>query len=370
MLKRILKFVGIFLLLLVLVVTIAYFTMSRMPKNADITKEMHDTELQSMYSMGRFIAKLMSTERGVRVFNSLTASGATGDIEGVQSEERFIKSSEGHDIRVRIFRPINADKKLPAMLYSHGGGYLSGYPEQALEIIKDFMEIRDVVVVAPAYRLSIEHPYPAGLNDCYETLLWMKDNATELGIFDDNFILTGRSAGGGMTAALSLKVRDTKAANIAFQLPIFPMLDYRQNTESAQMIGTIIWDNESSKHAWYQYLKGLEEGQEVPAYASPSIAKDFSGLPPTITYVGTLEPFADETINYVDSLKAAGVPVKFELFEGAYHGFTNLSPDTEMGKAGDKFQFEAFGEYYDLYAKESSLDSTTTGSEIIKMESQ
>ena len=345
--KRVFQIFGVFLALLFFLLA-GIFSLASSPKNADITKEMHDPELQSMYFPGRIIASLMSKEWGVNLFNSLSASAATGDIEGFHSEERYIKSSEGHDIRIRIFKPENVTGKLPAMLYTHGGGYLSGFPEQALKLIQDFMETREVVVVAPAYRLSMDHPFPAGFNDCYETLMWMKENSDELGIYDNNYILAGRSAGGGMAAALALKARDTKDVNIAFQMPLFPMLDHRQNTESAQMTGAIIWDNESNKHGWYQYLKGLT-GNEVPAYASPAIAKDFSGLPPTITHVGTIEPFRDETINYIEALKAAGVPTKFKLFEGAYHGFNNLSPETEVGRAGDKFQFDAFAEFYDTY---------------------
>ena len=345
--KRIFQVVGVFLALIFFLLA-ELFSLGSTPHNADITEEMHDAELQAMYFPGRVIASLMSKEWGVNLFNNMTSSGATGDIEGFHSEERYIKSSEGHEIRIRIFKPHNAESELPAMLYTHGGGYLSGFPEQALKIIQDFMETRDVVVVAPAYRLSVDHPFPAGFNDCYETLLWMKENANELGIYDDNFILAGRSAGGGMAAALALKERDTKDVTIAFQMPLFPMIDHRQNTESAQMTGAIIWDNESNKHGWYQYLKGLND-KEVPAYASPAIAKDYSGLPPTISHVGSIEPFRDETINYIEALKAAGVPTKFKLFEGAYHGFNNLSPETEIGRAGDQFQFEAFAEYFDRY---------------------
>ena len=338
------------------VVGISLFSMSRTPGNADITMEMHDMELQSMYRIGRVVARLASKEWAIKLFSNLFSSAATGDIAGFHSEERFIKSSQGHEIRVRIFKPLDAPDRLPAMLYTHGGGYHSGSPEQALAIIQDFMETRDVVVIAPAYRLSIDHPFPAGFNDCYETLLWMDAHAEALGIYEGNFILAGHSAGGGLAAALALKARDTKEVNIAFQMPIFPMLDYRQNTGSAQMTGAIIWDNESNKHGWYHYLKGLE-GKEVPVYASPAVAKDFTNLPPTITYVGTLEPFRDETINYVDALTAAGVPTKFKLFEGAYHAFNGFSPDTEIGKAGDKFQFDAFAEFYDKYAVDPALTS-------------
>lgn len=353
--KRLFQVVGVFLALIFFLLA-GIFSLGSAPKNADITEEMHNPELQSMYFPGRIIASLMSKEWGVNLFNRVTSSAATGDIAGFQSEERYIKSSESHDIRIRIFKPENVTGKLPAMLYTHGGGYLSGFPEQALKIIQDFMETRDVIVIAPAYRLSVEHPFPAGFNDCYETLMWMKENADELGIYNDNYILAGRSAGGGMAAALALKCRDTKDVSIAFQMPLFPMIDYRQNTESANMTGAIIWDHESNKHGWFQYLKGLE-GKEVPAYASPAIAEDFRGLPPTITHVGSLEPFRDETIHYVKALEAAGVPTKFKLFEGAYHGYNNLSPETSIGKAGDKFQFDAFAKYFDLYVTNPSVEN-------------
>jgi len=355
MIKKILKILGIVLLLIVLTLSITYLTLSRTPKNADIIKEMHDPELQSMYRMGRVYASLLTKEWGVQLINSLSSSLKGADIEGFDNEERFMKTTEGHTIRVRIFKPENVQGKLPAMLYVHGGGYFSGLPEQDLPLYEGFLKRRDMVIIVPAYRLSIDHPYPAGFNDCYETLLWMKENANELGIYNDNYIIAGLSAGGGMTAALALKARDTKEVQIAFQMPIYPMIDYRQNTESALKTGAIIWDNESNKHGWNQYLKGIE-GQDIPAYASPAMTKDFSGLPPTITYVGDLEPFMDETIDYVESLKAAGVPTKFKLFNGAYHAFNSVSPETVIGKKAEKFQFDAFEEYFDLYIKNPEFD--------------
>ncbi|MEM6737870.1 MAG: alpha/beta hydrolase fold domain-containing protein [Bacteroidota bacterium] len=158
--KRIFQVVGLFLAF-IFFLTAGIFSLGNTPKHADVTKEMHDPELQSMHFIGRVITSLMSKEWGVSLFNSLTAPGATGDISGFHSEERYITSSEGHEIRVRFFKPLNAPERLPAMLFSHGGGYLSGFPEQGLKITQDFMERKNLVVIAPAYGLSVEHPYPA-----------------------------------------------------------------------------------------------------------------------------------------------------------------------------------------------------------------
>ena len=350
MIKKVLLIIGLVILIPIIVLVIAFYSLSSTPKDAAITKEMHDAELQSIYGVGRVVANLMSTEWGVGMVHRTLMNPLKGSkMEGYYNEERFIESTEGHNIRVRIFKPLDASEKLPAMLYAHGGGYLTGVPEQAFPFYENLLTRRDLVIVAPAYRLSIDHPFPAGFNDCYETLIWMKEHADELGIYDDKFMIAGHSAGGGMTAALSLRARDTKKVNIAFQMPIYPMIDHRQITTSSQKTGAAVWDPVSNKLGWDQYLKGLE-GDEITAYASPALADDFHGLPPTITFVGDLEPFLDETINYVEALKEAGVPTRFKLFKKAFHGFESIGSQSTLGKSGNDFQLKAFEEYFDQYA--------------------
>ena len=82
-------------------------------------------------------------------------------------------------------------------------------------------------MVAPDYRKALDELYPAALNDCYDTLLWMRDNAESLNIRSEKFAVGGHSAGGGLTAAVTLKVFDTQDVKIAFQMPIYPMIDHR-----------------------------------------------------------------------------------------------------------------------------------------------
>jgi acetyl esterase/lipase len=72
-------------------------------------------------------------------------------------------------------------------------------------------------------------------------------------------------------------------------------------------------------------------------------------MPPTITFVGDLEPFKDETINYVEALRKEGIPVKFELFEGAFHAFETVAKNAGVSKKANKFQYDAWAEYYDQY---------------------
>ena len=108
-----------------------------------------------------------------------------------------------------------------------------------------------------------------------------------------------------------------------------------------------MWDANINAFAWNLYLRNLNG--DVPAYASPALNRDYSDFPPTISFVGDLEPFYDENVAYIEALKDASVPVKFELFKGGYHGFEVGSPETTIAKAANKFQLDAFGEFYDKY---------------------
>lgn len=305
-------------------------------------------ELRKFAGPLKFLAFLLSKKWGAPIVHSMFSFSKGKNIKGLRSDEVYVPSlNGGQKIRTRIFRPNN-DDKLPAVLYLHGGGYLIGNPETSLDIIEALIRERDCVVVAPDYRKGLKVGYPDGFNDCYDTLAWMKNNAQELNIRDDKFIVAGISAGGGLTAAVTLKACDTGDFDIAFQLPACPMIDHRQSTDSAKTMTNVpTWNAHSNKLGWSTYLQNIQG--KVPPYASPSLAEKYSHLPPTVTYIGSAEPFRDETIAYVEELKKAGVPVKFELFKGGYHGFEVFGKDQGIGKMANEHYFKSFGEYYDTY---------------------
>jgi len=261
-----------------------------------VTKEMYDKELQAQYSQFRFIVSMNSKNWGLKLMDGLVRLTKGQKVKEAVNETHLVSSTttKDHTIRTRVFRPQGTTKALPAMIYFHGGGYMMGIPEMANAFFSDILKRRDVVIVAPDYRLSQKDPFPAGFNDCYDVLLWMRDNADELNIDPDNFIIAGHSAGGGMAAAITLKVRDTKVIKPAFQMAIYPMLDHRMITESAKMQGSAMWDADINARAWNLYLKNVKN--QVPAYASPALNEDYREFPPTISFVADLEPFYDENV--------------------------------------------------------------------------
>jgi len=147
-------------------------------------KKLTDKELQPKYNSFKSFPFLASRNWSIKMMNFSARIFNGKKIKGLQNEERYIPSkNNGPGIRIRIFKPLNVEGKLPLLQYIHGGGYILGSPEMTpnLDIIKQFIEKRPCIVIAPAYRKALEDPYPAAFNDCYDTLLWAKENAEELG---------------------------------------------------------------------------------------------------------------------------------------------------------------------------------------------
>jgi len=264
--------------------------------------------------------------------------------EYVDISEKYIAGINGkEDICLRIYKPVHQDKILPGLLWIHGGGYLSGFAEQDDGLCIRFVTEAKCVVVSVEYHLAPEFPYPIPLEDCYSALQWFFDHANELNADRSRIAIAGNSAGGGLTAALSLLARDREGPPIVFQMPLYPMIDDRCNSPSCiEMQDRKAWFGESNKLAWSLYLGGIS-GDDVPQYAAAARAEDYSHLPATYTCIGDLDPFRDETIEYVTRLSQAGVPVEFHLYPGCFHGF-------DVFEAGIEIRDRAQNEYvYALY---------------------
>ena len=160
-----------------------------------------------------------------------TVSGLLAALEippnpNVTSEDRMVPGPDGApDIKVRIYRPVDATGILPGIYYIHGGGMILGDLDGEDAVAASICEHVDTVVVSVEYRLAPEHPYPAPVEDCYAGLVWMAGHAAELGFDPDRLAVYGGSAGGGLTIAITMLARDRGGPAIRFQMPIYPMID-------------------------------------------------------------------------------------------------------------------------------------------------
>lgn len=238
-----------------------------------------------------------------------------------------------HTVRLLILSPLERSaEKVPGVLWIHGGGYQAGSAREVFFTRALSMVVRfGMVLVAPDYRLSKRHPYPAGLNDCHAALLYLRDHAEELGVRSDQIMVGGESAGGGMTVALCMLARDRGEVNIAFQMPLYPMLDDR-DTPSSRDNHARNWNTKRNHKAWKRYLRGAYGTELVSRYAAPARCTDYRGLPPCYTFVGDIEPFYDETLAYVRNLQEAGIRAEADVYPDFWHAYDVLMPASEKSK--------------------------------------
>lgn len=263
------------------------------------------------------------------LLSQLTADVPPND--RVVVEERSVPGPAGDpDVKVRIYTPAEATGlTLPGIFYIHGGGMIIGDLDGEDLTAKMMCEAVNAVVVSTDYRKAPESAHPAQVNDCYAALCWTADNAAALGIDLDRFAIYGGSAGGNLCLATAMMARDKGGPRLCFMMPIYPMLDDRNETPSSNDITEVgIWDREGNIEAWGWFLGG----KPADVYAAPARATDLSGLPPAFIDVGDVDLFRDEDIAFVGRLVQAGVETEFHLYPGAYHASEVFAPTAELSQ--------------------------------------
>lgn len=222
----------------------------------------------------------------------------------------------------------------PAILHTHGGGYIVGSAKGSILQCQDIARQLDCVVVTVEYRLAPETTYVGSVADNFAALLWLHANAAALGADPARIAAMGESAGGGHAALLALMARDRRSVPLCAQVLIYPMLDDRTGSTRTvpPFIGRIGWDAPANVFGWTSFLGQTPGGPSVPAAGVPARVRDLSGLPPTFIGVGSVDLFVDEDIDYARRLIAAGVPTELVVTPGAFHGFDAVAPETGLAK--------------------------------------
>lgn len=269
--------------------------------------------------------------------------------KNVEAKNLYIKLPKGGRLRMLVVRPANeADRTGPGVLWLHGGGYVSGMPEMVyMSRAIDLVTRCGATIIAPAYTLSFIKPYPTALYECHEALIYIKNHADQLGINASQIMVGGESAGGGLCAALCMYARDHKSVNVAFMMPLYPMLDC-YDTESSRDNHEKVWNTTKNHLAWRLYLKNIKNKKKISPYASPARMKDYTNLPPCYTFVGDIEPFYDETITFVNKLLEAGVEAHVDVYPNFYHAYDMMKPKEPISK----ICADVFVDYFN-YAKEN-----------------
>jgi acetyl esterase len=228
-------------------------------------------------------------------------------------------------------RPVGDSRPLPLLLWFHGGGWVLGSIGTHEPVARNFCRGAQVAVLNVDYRLAPEHPFPAAFEDAEAAFLWAHENAADLGIDPDRIALGGDSAGGNLSAAVSLARTRAGGPAPAFQLLIVPATDLAGEYPSHDLFAEGYFLTKANMD-WYKdhYLPpGVDR---TDPRVSPLLAEDLSGLPPAYIAVAGFDPLRDEGEAYAARLREAGVPVTLRRHGRAVHPFINI-PITRMGRA-------------------------------------
>ena len=173
------------------------------------------------------------------------------------------------------------------------------------------------------YRLAPEHKFPAPLDDCYAAVEWVAANAASLNVDASKLAVGGDSAGGNLSAAVSLRARDTGGPALKLQLLVYPVTNHDYSTVSYTDNGDgYLLTQDMMKWFWDHYLNDAAEGSNP--LASPLLAPDLAGLPPAVVYTAEFDPLRDEGEAYAKRLQDAGVRVTTKRFDGQIHAFFQM----------------------------------------------
>jgi phosphinothricin tripeptide acetyl hydrolase len=197
------------------------------------------------------------------------------------------------------------------VLYLHGGGFVMGSPVTHRKLAGDISRASGARVLLLDYRLAPEHPNPAATDDGVQAYRWLLEQGVEPG----SVAVAGDSAGGGLTVAVLLALRDAGAPMPAAAVCISPWVDMTgeaasitTRAERDPMVGT---GDLARFTDWY--LAGADARASSPVYA------DLQGLPPLLIHVGDEEILLDDSVLLAERATAAGVDATLEVWPEMFH---------------------------------------------------
>jgi acetyl esterase len=239
----------------------------------------------------------------------------------------------GGQIPVRVYddAPAGAPPR-GAVAYFHGGGWVQGDLETHHGLCARIAQRAGVTVVAVDYRLAPEHPFPAAPDDCFAAYRWLRDEAASLGVDRSRVAVAGDSAGGNLSAVVSLRAARAGVPVPTCQVLIYPAVDFRLDTASHRELehGHVI---PRDRILWYadQYIPDIARRDDPDA--SPLRAPDVRAQPPALVVTAGFDPLRDEGHAYAEKLRAAGVDVIDREYPGQIHAFISLTKAIPEGMA-------------------------------------
>ncbi len=238
----------------------------------------------------------------------------------------------------RYYKRKSEQKKRPCLVYIHGGGFIGGTVYCVENPCRLIAQLADAIVFNIDYSLAPEKPFPHGLNDNYNAIRHIYENADYYGIDRNKIAVAGDSAGGNYSAAIALKARDEKLPMLAAQILIYPAVvmgseaakgyafredEFLLSEEEGPIIAPMLMlgrPGDIAKDPMIgSYLPDVREVRNP--YVSPMLAESHAGLPKALVAVAEFDGLRLQGEFYAGMLLKAGVETRVLRYAGVTHAF-------------------------------------------------
>lgn len=223
-------------------------------------------------------------------------------------------------IPARLYVPAGLARPSPALVFVHGGGWVTGDLDTHDTLCRRIALIARIRVIALAPRLAPEHPFPATLDDTLAGFRGVVRRGAGLGIDLERLGIGGDSAGGNLSAVVGLATREDAVRPVLTAL-LYPATDATWSHPSIEKRGEGYLLTRDSLHWYLGHYIGKDDGLRRDPRVSPFFAQDLAGAPRAIVAVAGFDPLVDEGVAYAKRLEEAGVAVELLTYDSLIHGF-------------------------------------------------
>jgi len=225
----------------------------------------------------------------------------------------------------RLLMPSDTPDGL--VVYLHGGGWVVGTLDDYEILGRALAAESGCSVMIPDYRLAPEHPFPAGLEDSEDVLLWARENIDAIVGRNSDLVVAGDSAGANLA---TVALRRNPQVDATLQVLIYPVTDCDFSTRSYEAHGSGL-PLSSADMKWFFKHYAPETQWENPDI-SPLRAKDLTGLPPAVVVLAENDVLHDEGTAYAERLRAEGPGATLRVVAGMTHGFIRLHNHVDVAR--------------------------------------
>jgi acetyl esterase/lipase len=251
-------------------------------------------------------------------------------------EQHTIPTGPDGTVSVTLVRPMARNGSLPAVVYTHGGGWVLGNFATHERLVRDLTAQTGAAFVFVNYPRSPEARYPVAIEQVYATVQWVARLGAELGLDGSRLAVAGESVGGNMTAAVTLLAKERGGPEIRYQALLYPVTNAAFGTDTYEQFAEGPWlTRNAMQWFWDAYTPDGSKRSEPTASPLKATLEQLRGLPPALVITDEADVLRDEGEAYGRKLRQAGVDVTAVRYEGVFHDFMMLNALAETNANRD-----------------------------------